>query len=244
MAIFRFKQFAVQQDRCAMKLGTDGVLLGAWARVAQAPTILDIGTGTGILALMAAQRQPSATIHAIELDPAAAAQAQDNFQQSPWADRLTAIHQSLQTYVRAPLLSNYDCLISNPPYYNQQQHSTITDTQRALARQTHALSPTALLESAALLLAPHGWLSLILPIRESQTWLEIATNCGWWVQRRTVVHPRAGKAANRCLLELGRHPTIAEEQVLVLRQATVTDHPHDAYTKAFQNLHRDFLLFL
>lgn len=244
MAIFRFKQFAVQQDHCAMKLGTDGVLLGAWARVAQAPTILDIGTGTGVLALMAAQRQPSATIHAVELDTAAAAQAHDNFQQSPWANRLTAIHQSLQNYVRAPLSSNYDCLISNPPYYDQQQHSTIPETQRALARQTHALGPTTLLAGAAQLLAPQGWFSLILPIRESQTWMEIATSCGWWIQRRTLVHPRVGKVANRCLLELCRYPTTTEEQVLVLRQAAATEHPHDAYTETFRALHRDFLLFL
>lgn len=244
MAPFRFKQFAVQQDRCAMKLGTDGVLLGAWARVAQASSILDIGTGTGVLALMAAQRNASATIHAVELDAAAAAQAAENFQASPWAARLRVAHQSLQAYAQAPLNDRYDCLISNPPYYSKAQHSAIEAPERALARQSHALDATALLECAARLLAPQGWLSLILPIRESLAWLAEAAQQGWWVRRRTAVCPRAGKAANRCLLELCRYATPTEERTLVLRQATPTAHPHDAYTSDFIRLHQDFLLFL
>ena len=227
-----------------MKLGTDGVLLGAWARVAPAVAILDIGTGTGVLALMAAQRNPKVVVHAVELDAAAAAQAQQNFRNSPWATRLTAIHQSLQAYCTAPLRTSYDCLISNPPYYPPQQHSAIQAPQRALARQSQALRANDLLAHAARLLQPQGWLSLILPVREHHAWLETAQNLGWWVRRHTLVCPRAGKAANRCLLEFCRYPTTTERQTLVLRQAAPTTHPHDAYTADFRTLHQDFLYFL
>ena len=244
MAIFRFKQFAVQQDRCAMKLGTDGVLLGAWADVAQASSILDIGTGTGVLALMAAQRNAKAKIHAIELDAAAAAQAKENCENSPWADRLLVLHQSLQTYTAAPVCAAYDVILSNPPYYPNQQHSAIQDPARALARQTQQLDFSTLLQGAGQLLSASGRFSLILPIQEGQQFIALAKQQDWYLKRYTAVVSRQGKAPNRCLIELVRASCALSEDTLVLRQAGPTSSPQKAYTKAFRQLHQDFLLFL
>jgi len=113
---FAFKKFSVNQDRCAMKIGTDGVLLGAWATISHNPfSILDIGTGTGILALMLAQRSHAENIEAIEIDDAAFEQAADNFENSPWGDRLFCYHAAFNEFVEE-IDDKYDLIISNPPF--------------------------------------------------------------------------------------------------------------------------------
>lgn len=244
MGAFRFKQFSVKQDKCAMKLGTDSVLLGAWASVGQASSILDIGTGTGVLALMAAQRNPHALVHAVELDQAAATQAQENFEASPWAARLTAVACALQDYAKAPLLPCYDALICNPPYYPPSEHTAMPASARSLARQAATLDFQTLINCAEHLLNPEGCWSLILPSREAKTFLALL-QAPWSVRRRIEVLPRVGKQPNRELLELClQECTTSQTGLIALRQGPTSASHHEQYTKAFRALHRDFLLFL
>ncbi|MGL5464298.1 MAG: tRNA1(Val) (adenine(37)-N6)-methyltransferase, partial [Aeromonas veronii] len=155
---FTFKQFHINHDRCAMKVGTDGILLGAWAPVEQARRVLDIGTGSGLIALMLAQRSRSdCRLDAVELDINAASQARENAAASPWADRVTIIESAIQDYQAAP----YDLVVSNPPYFVAGQ--SFSDPARALARHTGALDSHALLAACDRLLSPNGQVALVLP---------------------------------------------------------------------------------
>ena len=241
MSVFRFKQFELRQDKCAMKIGTDGVLLGAWANIAQASSILDIGTGTGVLALMAAQRHLTASIHALEINPAAQEQAQNNFAQSPWKERLQLLPYSLQDYLSLTPSIRYESLICNPPYYPSEQNSFIQKEARRQARSTATLDFSTLLSAAQALLTPFGNFSLILPTQEAQQFLEIAAVQEWWVAQEVAVIPRAGKASNRVLLELKRQPCKKVTKTLTLRPEKGSKRK---YTTDFDALHRNFLLFL
>jgi tRNA1Val (adenine37-N6)-methyltransferase len=159
---FQFRQFTIHQDRTAMKVGTDGVLLGAWTPVANARRILDIGTGTGLIALMAAQRNPTALIDALEIDAEAAAQAQDNVNASPWADRIRVLHTDFLTYAPTSDVAPYDVILSNPPFFTETLQSP--DARRAAARHAASSLPfEQLIAGAASLLAPEGVLALIYP---------------------------------------------------------------------------------
>lgn len=167
-SIFRFKQFEVDQRDCAMKINTDGVLLGATAELpelegagARQAQILDIGTGTGVIALMLAQRFPSAGIDAIEVEPQAAARAAMNFQRSPFADRLCAYEVSLEEFQPDPALKRYDLMVSNPPFYTNALHNP--DPRKRLARHTDFDFFRTLLDRAQRCLLPGGHLQLILP---------------------------------------------------------------------------------
>jgi tRNA1Val (adenine37-N6)-methyltransferase len=241
MSTFRFKQFELQQDKCAMKIGTDGVLLGAWANIVQASSILDIGTGTGVLALMAAQRNAEALIDAVEINPAAQLQAQANFAKSPWSTRLRLHPCSLQDYSLQHPLPIYDSIICNPPYYPSGRHSSIAQKARRQARSTVDLEFDALLKATVLLLAPMGNLSLILPTSEAQEFWKLAQKQSWYLAQQVAVVPRVGKASNRTLLELKRQPCQTVQQTLILRPK---QQKSGRYTAAFEALHRDFLLFL
>ena len=161
---FSFKQFNVQQDRCAMKIGTDGVLLGAWTPLINNPyNLLDIGAGTGILSLMLAQRSNLEQIDAIEIDEGAYEQCVENFEASPWSDRLFCFHAGLDEFVDDPE-EEYDLIISNPPFYTDTFKSE--NTQRDIARFEDALPFEELIEAADLLLSDNGIFSVIIPFKE------------------------------------------------------------------------------
>lgn len=239
MSTFRFKQFEIQQDKCAMKIGTDGVLLGAWADIAQASSILDIGTGTGVLALMSAQRNPNAIIHALEIDPDAFCQASINLKNSPWQKRLTILHQSIQKYSQHPLIPVFDSIISNPPYFKIETGTLIKDAARRQARSTDALTFTALLDCVQLILHPLGNFSVILPIHEGKEFMQLAIQKNFHIKRRIEVIPREGKTSNRFLIELVLYHTPTEKETLTIR--TIEKGNHN-YTSIFKQLHKDFLL--
>ena len=179
---FRFKQFTVWHDRCAMKVGTDGVLLGAWAgqerlgetQVNHPRNILDIGTGSGLIALMLAQRFPQARITGIDCDKDAAMQAMENFTGSPWADRLRAVRTGLQDFCRdtATAAERFDLIVSNPPFYD----NTLTnpDSRRCAARHTGGLPHDELLLLSAGLLSDTGVFSLIVPSESEKSILRLA----------------------------------------------------------------------
>jgi tRNA1Val (adenine37-N6)-methyltransferase len=172
MSIFQFKQFSVSQDQCAMKIGTDGVLLGAWAPINNCPkAILDIGTGTGIIALMLAQRSDAQQIDALEIDENAYEQAVDNFENSQWGDRLFCFHAGLDEFVEEPE-DEYDLIISNPPFYTDDFRSE--NEQRDLARFQEAMPFEDLVEAAALLLSKTGIFSVIIPFKEEEKFIALA----------------------------------------------------------------------
>ena len=163
--MFQFKQFSVQQDQCAMKIGTDGVLLGAWAPISHNTiSILDIGTGTGIIALMLAQRTNAEQIDALEIDEKAYEQAVDNFENSAWSDRLFCFHAGLDEFIDEPE-DEYDLIVSNPPFYAEDYKTD--NEQRDLARFQDALPFEDLLEAADLLLSENGIFALIIPFAVS-----------------------------------------------------------------------------
>jgi tRNA1Val (adenine37-N6)-methyltransferase len=172
MSIFQFKQFSVSQDQCAMKIGTDGVLLGAWTPINNCPkAILDIGTGTGIIALMLAQRSDAQQIDALEIDENAYEQAVDNFENSQWGDRLFCFHAGLDEFVEEPE-DEYDLIISNPPFYTDDFRSE--NEQRDLARFQEAMPFEDLVEAAALLLSKTGIFSVIIPFKAEEKFIALA----------------------------------------------------------------------
>ncbi|HIZ86112.1 MAG TPA: methyltransferase [Candidatus Coprenecus stercoravium] len=213
---FRFRQFTVRHDRCAMKVGTDGVLLGAWAGHGSPGTILDIGTGSGLIALMLAQRFPEARITAIDCDADAAGQARDNFHASLWNDRLTAVHESLQEFsAHTAGRTGFDLIVSNPPFYD----NTLTnpDSRRCTARHTGGLRHDELLPLSAGLLSDSGVFSLIIPSESEKSILRLADRCSLHPLRITKVYSKPGSKVRRVLATFGKSPVSApEEDILVL----------------------------
>ena len=158
---FQFKQFTVWHDKCAMKVGTDGVLLGAWTPVKSSVRILDIGTGTGLVALMLAQRS-TASITALEIDEAAAAQATENINRSPWKNRIEVIQQDFKHYSSKNGISKFDTIVSNPPYFNASLKCS--DEQRNKARHNDSLTYEELLAGVSGLLSQEGTFTIVIPM--------------------------------------------------------------------------------
>ncbi|WP_259218324.1 tRNA(1)(Val) (adenine(37)-N(6))-methyltransferase TrmN [Serratia sp. BIGb0234] len=233
---FTFKQFFVAHDRCAMKVGTDGVLLGAWAPLAQAQRVLDIGSGSGLIALMLAQRSAeSVLIDAVELDEAAAAQARDNVQESPWPERIRVHAQDIHHYAQHHA-GQYDLIVSNPPYF--EPAVACRDQARHNARYTETLTHDALLESAERLIAPQGNFCVVLPHDIGEAFESNAQRRGWHTAQRLNVSDRADTPLHRVLLALTRQPT--EEKAAQSLAIKLAD---GSYTEAFRRLITDFYLF-
>lgn len=231
--MFQFKQFTIQQDRTAMKVGTDGVLLGAWAEPEKARSVLDIGTGTGLLALMAAQRNPEAKIDAIEIEPEAASQAQENANNSPWANRIRIYPVSLFDFFPP---QTYDCILCNPPFFN---NSTKTpDTNRTLARHSDTLPHPALLEAVLRLLCEDGSFYIILPTEEASVFIRLAGEYRLHLAHLTRVLPNPGKSPKRYLMKFtfAQIPTQTDELTIEISR--------HQYTPEYIRLTRDFYLNL
>lgn len=207
---FSFKQFTIQQDHCAMKVGTDGVLLGAWAKGGQ--RILDIGTGTGLIALMMAQRFPEAHVDGIEIVAEAAAQANENASHSPFAERVSIFNVSLQQYHA----DAYDAIVANPPYFPHALKSQ--NKARATARQTDSLSFRDLSKHSARLLTAEGTLSIILPTDQTPEMESEAAFAGLCLNRRIMVSTSEKKPPKRCLLAFGKRnsPCFSEEKECIV----------------------------
>ncbi len=209
---FQFKQFKINQDRCAMKVGTDGVLLGAWADVSGVQSILDIGTGTGLIALMLAQRS-SAAISGIEIDEEATAQAIENVRNSPWQERINIENVSLQAFMKNTGYS-FDLIVSNPPYFNKSLKNP--DDRRSVARHTDSLSRQDLIAAAVALLSGTGRLAVILPTAEGLEFILQAETNGLYCSKKTKVIPRPGAMEKRLLLEFSRTKRICLEDSLLI----------------------------
>ena len=200
MKPFKFKQFAIQQDKTAMKVGTDGVLLGAWANLDFYPkSIMDIGAGTGLIALMMAQRSDAETIDAIELNDAAYEQTVENFETSDWGDRLFCYHASLTEFTDE-IDEKYDFIISNPPFYTSTYKKLSED--RAMARHSESLTYADLLNSTSKLMSENGNCAFIIPFGEEENFLKIAEENQLYPNRITRVRGAVNTAIKRSLLQL------------------------------------------
>ena len=231
---FKFKQFTIQQDQCAMKIGTDGVLLGAWVSLENNPeSILDIGAGTGILSLQLAQRSLAETIEAIEIDEAAFEQCVGNFEASPWGDRLFCFHASAQEFA-TEMEEEYDLIISNPPFYSDDYKSD--DTVRNTARFTDSLPFRDLAIVAFQFLSENGIFALILPRKEEENFILIASEMGLFPKRICRVRGTATSEVKRSLLEFSFQKTET-----IYEELTIEISRHN-YTKEYQGLVKDFYL--
>ncbi len=236
MSIFQFKQFSVRQEVSAMKIGTDSTLLGAWADLTNATQILDIGCGTGVLALMAAQRNSSAKITAVELDDSAFYEAKFNFENSPWSDRLEILHSPIQDFRTSVA---FDVILSNPPFYDHEKHLKASEEQRRKARSTDTLSFLELCESINRLLSKEGSFYLILPIDAAEDFIKTATENGLFLYKKTIVIPRVSKAANRVMMAFSKTKKPCSETSITIRNAG--NGYHD-YSPEFIELLQNFLI--
>lgn len=231
---FQFKQFSISQDRCAMKIGTDGVLLGAWVTLEHKPdSILDIGSGTGIIALQLAQRSLAETIDAVEIDEDAYEQCAENFENSPWSDRLFYYHASIQEFA-SEIEEKYDLIISNPPFYTED-YKTQSDARDA-ARFEEALPFQHLVVCAAHLLSEKGVFALILPKKESEKFIELASENGLFPKRICEVKGAPTSEIKRVLLEFSFRKSDLKKETLVIE---VSRHQ---YTPEYTQLVQDFYL--
>ncbi|MFD2100665.1 tRNA1(Val) (adenine(37)-N6)-methyltransferase [Flagellimonas iocasae] len=234
MKPFIFKQFNIHQDQCAMKVGTDGVLLGAWASLDHLPNaILDIGAGTGLIALQLAQRSDAELIDAIELDENAYEQCVANFEASAWADRLFCYHAGFDEFVDE-MDEKYDLIVSNPPFYSEEVSSgNITRDQ---ARQSSSLPFNELVAGVAKLLATNGVFSVIVPYKEEREFINLASEVGLYPNRITRVKGNPKAAFKRSLMEFGFSKVDPKINELVI------ELERHQYTQDYIELTQDFYL--
>jgi tRNA1Val (adenine37-N6)-methyltransferase len=231
---FNFKQFSIRQDKCSMKVGTDGVLLGAMISAEKSPKkILDIGTGTGLLALMMAQKFSSAKITAIDVDANACLQAKENSINSPWADRIEVFHSALQNYSST---QQFDCILSNPPFYQNAKKSS--DAMRAQSRNEEFLPAESIFKFAQKSLSFDGGLWLIYPIESLPKLNQYAVEYGLSLRVLHYIRPNILKACHRVIVCYGRNPApIVKTKITCIEILK----RHD-YTDEYKQLCNDFYL--
>jgi tRNA1Val (adenine37-N6)-methyltransferase len=232
--IFRFKQFSVAHNLCAQKVGTDGVLLGAWTDVPESVThILDIGTGSGLIALMMTQKS-NAGIDAFDIDENACKQARLNFNNSLWEERLNVFHSSLQDFIPN---KKYDLIVSNPPFF---ENSLKPDKkERSWARHNDSLSIEDLIVYSKKMLKQEGRLSVIIPFEQKAAFLEIAAKNSFSLKRITNVRGTAASKIKRVLLESAFETELNFE---IQENELIIEESRNQYTSAYKNLTKDFYL--
>lgn len=238
-APFLFKQFTVAQDQCAMKIGTDGVLLGAWVSLSHNPErILDIGSGTGVIALQLAQRSIAHTIDAVEIDENAFIQCTENFDNALWADRLFCFHASIQDFTQELLndeeAEGYDLIIANPPFYSEDYRTN--NTARDAARFTTSLPFQHLIVCTANILNAQGVFAVILPKKEAAQFVDLANTYELYLQRVCDVQGTPSTNVKRVLMEFSFTKKEPVEEHLVIEKS------RHHYTEAYKNLVSDFYL--
>jgi len=234
MKPFKFKEFSVNQDKCAMKIGTDSVLLGAWTSTAHHPfSILDIGAGTGVLSLMLAQRSHADTIESLEIDADAYEQCSENFETSPWPDRLFCYHASLLEFVEE-IEDEYDLIICNPPFYSEN-YKTSNDA-RDMARFNDAMPFEHLIYAVSNLLSDTGVFSVVIPFKEETKFKNLASQAGLFLNRSLHVKGNPDTEIKRSLLEFSFKDRKVETSELIIETA------RHQYTEDYINLTKDFYL--
>lgn len=235
--VFRFKEFSVVQDSCAMKINTDGILLGAWCDVQSASKVLDIGTGTGVIALMIAQRNKTAGIVGLDIDKSSAERAAKNFMSSAFSSRLLAMHTSVQEYSEHTS-EKFDMIVCNPPFFSE---GTISQDQRkAGVKHTIHLSHSDLLTAVCKLLEPGGVFNLVLPYREGMRLLDFSVDYGLFTKILTKVQSKHQKPLERLLIGLTNVPGKQVVNHLIIHDR---DNPKQ-YSKEYVELTSPFYLFM
>lgn len=228
---FRFKQFSIKQNLCAMKVGTDGVLLGAWSKIPSGK-VLDVGSGSGLISLMIAQRNLNCEIDAIDIEQNAFLQTQQNVIASKWNSRIKVFNTSLQLFLPN---KKYELIISNPPFFINATKST--NNAKNIARHTDDLPFTDFIDRVKELLTKDGILSLILPLQESLFFIELALKQKLYLNRKCWVKPNYEKEPKRVLLEF----SFSEKKILIETLVIETEKRHH-YTEEYRNLTQDFYL--
>ena len=230
-SVFRFKQFEVDQSGCAMKINTDGVLLAAMVKSHAPKRILDIGTGTGVIALMLAQRFALAQVEAVEIDEQAATTAKKNFQLSVFADRLKANHIAIEKYDHC---TQFDLIVSNPPFFVNDLKNT--EEKKGIARHADAIFFDELIAKVAVLLSEDGQFWFILPIKQAEQLVEKGKAHGLFEQQLIHLHSDQSKPAFRRIVSLGQKKMELKPEHFYIYEA------EKVYTKAYQRLLKDFFL--
>ncbi len=229
---FRFKQFEVVQSRSSMKVGTDAVLLGAWANVQLSGSgrLLDVGAGTGVIALICAQRCPACRVEAIEIHPGSAEDCAENFTRSPWGDRMTLIQGD---FLQLNNGRHYQIIISNPPYFSDSLRAS--DPGRSAARHDDTLPSDKFMMHSAELLEPEGRVCVIIPTNQLERWVSSARAAGFTAERICHVYTLAYKEPPRVMLEF-RRGEIAEpimESILIEKSPGEFSEAYKALTHEF-----------
>lgn len=230
---FQFKQFTVWHDKCAMKVGTDAVLLGSWVRVDKASRLLDVGCGCGLIALMAAQRSQEGRIVAVEIDGEAARQANENVQKSPWKERIEVVNTDICEYHPD---EKFDVIFSNPPYFVNSLKCP--DKKRQAARHTDSLDFDTLMCCVSSLLKAGGEFSVVIPMEAVMAMKASAISHSLYIVRETHVVTKNGSVAKRALLAFSN--VVPEDSVTP--QVLVMHSPAGGYTEEYQSMVKDFYL--
>lgn len=233
---FQFKQFIVHHAYSTMKVGTDAVLLGTLADLPEKGQILEVGTGTGVISLILAQRC-QAQITAIDIHQASVWEARANFKESPWSNRLKALLISYQLYADQENPVRYDLIISNPPFFENDLKSS--DSNRNLARHNDQLSYRDFLLASRQMISDTGHLCLILPPTEAQIFIEEAKNFGFYLQKKIEIKPKPEKEANRLILSFGN------QDLNKIRTDSLTIRNSDStYTEEYRRITEEFYISL
>lgn len=232
--LFRFKQFAINQENCAMKIGTDSILLGAWANCYNKSNILDIGTGTGILALIMAQKG-NKNIYAIDIDENAVEQAKQNVSNSKWKSDINVFHCSLQEF-KVPV-DKFDFIITNPPYFLNSLKSP--NESRTTARHTYSLSQNEIISFCKNSLSLNGKFAIVLPVVEGNKFIKLSLENGFYCIRKCLVKPNPSKEPHRMLLEFSFKKQNTQESEIVIENG-IRHHYTDEYKKLTEEFYLSF----
>lgn len=232
-SVFRFKQFTVHQDKCAMKVGTDAVLLGSWVNTEGAKNILDIGTGTGIIAMMLAQKS-KAQIDAVDICPEAFMQATENAGESLWAERIFVHHISFQEFASATK-KKYDLVVSNPPYFSDAPKPHTLG--RIQSRHTDHLPFNELVEGVKKIISPEGKFCVVLPCREGVAFMDEAMKQGLFCKNILHVKTKMDKLEKRLLMEFTLSLVSMEEKEMVIRSG------ENEFSREYVEMTREYYLY-
>lgn len=229
MSTFQFKYFRVSQTNTTMKVGTDSMLLGALVKADDPHAVLDIGTGTGVIALMLAQRFVNAEIIGLEIDQKACEEADFNFQESSWNNRLSSVNEDV---LQVNFDQSFDLIVSNPPYY---ENSLLSENERT-SRAKHAafLPVSALLKKVSTLLTENGKFWVIVPSENSESWIESASENQLFLNQSVSIFGKEGQGRKRAVLVFSREQRVSEKSSLTVR------NEKGAYTKEYIELTKEF----
>jgi tRNA1Val (adenine37-N6)-methyltransferase len=237
MEVFKFKSFDICQDREVMRINTDGVLLAAWVKPINSASILDVGSGTGVIALIMAQRFQNASIKAIDIDKHASELSALNFSNAPWSNRLESVYEDFKIFSKLIPPSSFDLIISNPPFFNNSTPSSQVAARRS--KHTQTISHEEIIDISKMLLSPKGELAMVLPANEAEKNMEYAVGKGFFCRRKLFVYPDESKQLERILfqLTLSEHEFPEEHKRIFIRNAGTAD-----FSKEYRSMTKDYYL--